>query len=99
MSAMVASGLARKLLGRGSFDAQACMNCGLCSATCPLGIDLLPRRLFRYVLFGMDEQVRAESEAVFSCLLCRACEQSCPAGVHITENVRLLRGWLLGEGG
>ena len=82
----------------GHFDAEACMNCGLCSATCPLGIDLLPRRLFRYVLLGMDHHVRAESEAVFSCLLCRACEQSCPASVHITENVRLLRGWLLREG-
>ncbi|MGA2514101.1 MAG: 4Fe-4S dicluster domain-containing protein [Candidatus Limnocylindrales bacterium] len=98
MSAVVAAGLARQLRGRGPFDAEACVNCGFCSATCPLGIDLLPRRLFRYVLFGMEEQARAESEAVFSCLLCRACEQSCPAGVHITENVRLLRGWLLREG-
>jgi heterodisulfide reductase subunit C len=98
VSTLVATRLSAELRGRGPFDAEACMNCGLCSATCPLGIDLLPRRLFRYVLFAMDEQVRAESEAIFSCLLCRACEQSCPAGVHITENVRLLRGWLLGEG-
>lgn len=98
MSTLVGTRLSSELRGLGAFDAEACMNCGLCSATCPLGIDLLPRRLFRYVLFGMDEQVRAESEAVFSCLLCRACEQSCPAGVHITENVRLLRRWLLWEG-
>ena len=79
-------------------DAQACLNCGVCTATCPLGIDVLPRRLFRYVELGLAERVRAESEAVFSCLLCRACEESCPAGVHITENVRLVRGWLLEEG-
>jgi len=98
VSALVAAELARELRGMGPFDAEACVNCGFCSATCPLGMDLLPRRLFRYVLFGMDDQVRAESEAVFSCLLCRACEQSCPAGVHITENVRLLRVWLLREG-
>jgi Fe2+ or Zn2+ uptake regulation protein len=44
------------------------------------------------------ELLRAASEAVFSCLLCRACEENCPAGVHITENVRLLRRWLLEEG-
>ena len=100
MSTLIAPELAIDIgpRGRAAFDAEACMNCGFCSAACPLGIDLLPRRLFRYVLLGMDEAVRAESEVIFSCLLCRACEQSCPAGVHITENVRLLRGWLLREG-
>ena len=56
---------------------------------------LLPRRLFRYVELGLADRVREESETVFSCLLCRACEESCPAEVHITENVRVLRHWLL----
>jgi heterodisulfide reductase subunit C len=81
-----------------TLDAEACMNCGVCSATCPLGIDLLPRRLFRYVVLGLEDRVRAEERNVFSCLLCRACEESCPGGVHITENVRMLRHWLLEEG-
>jgi heterodisulfide reductase subunit C2 len=102
MSSVIAADLGRRLGGkpggRDGFDAEACMNCGFCTATCPLGIDVLPRRLFRYVVFGMEEAVRAESDAIFSCLLCRACEQSCPAGVHITDNVRMLRGWLFREG-
>ncbi len=98
MSVLVAADLAEHLHDGGAFDAEACLNCGYCSAACPLAIDLLPRRLFRYVLFGQVERVRAEREAVFSCLLCRACEASCPGGVHITENVRLLRHWLLTEG-
>jgi heterodisulfide reductase subunit C2 len=97
MSTVVSHELADELRRLGEFDAAACMNCGVCTATCPLGIDLLPRRLFRYVLLGLDERVRAEEEAVFSCLLCRACEASCPGGVHITENVRLLRRHLLEE--
>lgn len=78
----------------GGFDAGACLNCGICSATCPLGIEGLPRRLFHHVLLGLTERVLADTEAVYSCLLCAACEENCPAGVHITENVRLLRGYL-----
>lgn len=81
----------------GEFDAETCMNCGVCTAACPLGIDLLPRRLFRHVVLGLDDRVREEERAIFSCLLCRACEERCPGGVHITENVRLLRRYLLEE--
>ena len=91
MSAVAASDLAERVRAAGSFDAEACMNCGVCTATCPLGIDLMPRRLFRYVLLGLEERVLEESETVWSCLLCRLCEERCPAGVHITENVRTLR--------
>ena len=81
-----------------TLDAETCMNCGVCSATCPVGIDLLPRRLFRYAVLGLEDRIRAEERTVFSCLLCRACEENCPGGVHITENVRVLRRWLLEEG-
>lgn len=73
------------------FDAFACLNCGVCSALCPLGIEHLPRELFRYVVLGMKEELLQQQETVFSCLLCKMCEVSCPAGVHITENVRTLR--------
>ncbi|HTW09297.1 MAG TPA: 4Fe-4S dicluster domain-containing protein [Acidimicrobiales bacterium] len=95
MSTVVSSALAEQLHELGDFDAEACMNCGVCSATCPLGIDLLPRRLFRYAVLGMGRRVHQQGEAIFACLLCRSCEENCPAGVHITENVRLLRRWLL----
>jgi heterodisulfide reductase subunit C2 len=94
MTTLVNPGLAEEI-GRGrEFDAAACMNCGVCSAVCPMGIDLLPRTLFRQVLLGMEDRVVEEAETVFSCLLCRLCEESCPAGVHITENVRSLRTYL-----
>ena len=83
------------LLGRlrfgGEFDASACMNCGVCTALCPLGVELFPRKLFRYVLLGNAETLRTQTDTIFSCLLCRLCESNCPAGVHITENVRTLR--------
>jgi len=91
VSAVVTSALAERVREAGPFDAEACMNCGVCTAACPLGLDVLPRRLFRYVELGLEDRVLAETETVYSCLLCRLCEESCPAGVHITENVRTLR--------
>jgi heterodisulfide reductase subunit C len=73
------------------FNAAACMNCGVCTALCPMEIELLPRVLFRQVMLGMEERIVANTDAIFSCLLCKMCEINCPAGVPIAENVRLLR--------
>lgn len=77
-----------------TFNASACMNCGVCSAVCPMGIELLPRKLFRYVLLGVEDKVRENSETIYSCLLCKMCEVNCPTGVHIADNVRTLRYYL-----
>lgn len=76
------------------FNASACMNCGVCSAVCPIGIELLPRKLFRYVLLGLKDKVLNNKETIYSCLLCKMCEANCPANVHIAENVRSLRYYM-----
>jgi heterodisulfide reductase subunit C len=78
----------------GDFDAKACINCGCCTAFCPVGIQLLPRRLFRYVLMGARDKVLENADTIYSCLLCRLCEENCPAGVPIAENLRSLRTYL-----
>ncbi len=67
------------------------MNCGVCTAVCPMGIDVLAAQAVPHVLLGMEEQVLQETESIYSCLLCKMCEVNCPAGVHIAENVRCLR--------
>ncbi|HUW63238.1 MAG TPA: 4Fe-4S dicluster domain-containing protein [Spirochaetia bacterium] len=74
-----------------SFNAAACLNCGACTAVCEMGIELLPRKLFHYVLLGIREKVEENIEIIYSCLLCKMCEVNCPRGVHIAENVRSLR--------
>lgn len=78
----------------GDFDATACLNCGVCTAVCPIGLAAMPRRVFHDVVIGREDEVLAEAEAVYSCLLCRLCEVSCPGGVRITQNVRTLRRYL-----
>ncbi|NTV52246.1 MAG: 4Fe-4S dicluster domain-containing protein [Candidatus Firestonebacteria bacterium] len=75
----------------GEFNAVACMNCGTCTALCPLGLTNLPREIFRDVVLGLEEKVLANVETVFSCLLCRMCQVNCPAEVKIADNVRTLR--------
>ncbi len=86
--------LADEVAASGEFDASACMNCGVCTAVCPMGIEGLPRRLFHEVVLGMSDRLLGQVETVYSCLLCGACEESCPAGVHITGNMRTLRHYL-----
>jgi heterodisulfide reductase subunit C len=76
------------------FNASACINCGVCTAICPMGMDILPRELFRYVLLGLKEKVVENQVTIFSCLLCKICEENCPADVHIAENMRILRGYV-----
>jgi heterodisulfide reductase subunit C len=76
------------------FNASACINCGCCTAVCPLEIQILPRRLFRYVLMGAKGKMLENETAIYSCLLCKMCEENCPAGVHIAENVRYLRNYI-----
>lgn len=95
MTATVSPQVADALRALGPFDPEVCMSCGTCTATCPLGIDVLPRRVLRDAALGLEDHLLAETEAIFSCLLCRACESACPAGVHISEDIRLLRRYLL----
>ncbi len=76
------------------FNANACVNCGTCTAICPMEVNLLPRQLFRYVLIGAKEKVLENIPTIYSCLLCKMCEENCPAGVHIAENVRSLRTYI-----
>jgi heterodisulfide reductase subunit C2 len=77
-----------------AFDATVCVNCGVCTAVCPLGLEALPRKVFHYAALGMRDAVLEHTEEVYSCLLFRMCEVSCPAGVSITANVRALRHYL-----
>jgi len=85
---------AREVATADDFNAWACMNCGVCTAVCPLGIDLVPRKLFRYTVLGLRDEVLEQRDVIFQCLLCKLCEENCTAGVNIAENMRYLRGYI-----
>jgi len=86
-----------KLKTSEEFNATACMNCGVCSAVCPMEIELLPRKLFRYALLGLEDKVLEHTDTIYQCLLCKMCEANCTADVHIAENVRSLRTYISKE--
>ncbi len=83
--------LAARMKAAEDFNAEACFHCGVCTALCPLGYEILPRKLFREALLGLEENLRAEIPQIYACLLCRMCEENCPMDVHIAENIRSLR--------
>ncbi len=87
----VSAVLAAKLKESEEFNAEACYHCGTCTALCPLDYEIVPRKLFREVMLGLEEKVKASVPAIYACLLCRMCEEYCPAEVHIAENIRYLR--------
>lgn len=79
------------------FNATACMNCGVCSVVCPMEIELLPRKLFRYASLGLEDKVLEHTSTIYQCLLCKMCEVNCTADVHIADNVRFLRTYISKE--
>jgi heterodisulfide reductase subunit C len=92
--ARVSSELAAKLKKSIEFNAEACFHCGTCTALCPLGSKIVPRKLFREVMLGLNVMVKDSIPDIYSCLLCRMCEEYCPAEVHIAENMRYLRKYI-----
>jgi heterodisulfide reductase subunit C2 len=87
-------GLTAAISAEAPFDADLCMNCGVCTAVCPLGLSALPRQVLHLAALGLREKVLEHTEEIYSCLLCQMCEVNCPAEVHITGNIRALRHYL-----
>ena len=87
----------KKVATSEEFNATACMNCGICTAVCPMDIELLPRKLFRYALLGLEDKVLENTNVIYQCLLCKMCEENCTADVHIAENIRFLRSYISKE--
>jgi len=70
-----------------------CIQCGRCSANCPVAwkMDVLPHRMV-YALLNGEAATLLEANSPWKCLSCFACAQRCPKGVSpaaIMEAVRL----------
>lgn len=70
-----------------------CLECGKCTAVCPISHfndSYSPRRLVAQGLFYGSEELYADRR-LWSCLTCLLCSQRCPVDVKYTEYMRDVR--------
>ncbi len=69
-----------------------CIQCGTCSAICPLSdyMDFTPRRLIAMTRAGLRDDV-LHSFAIWACTSCYSCTVECPKEIPITEIMYALR--------
>jgi len=69
-----------------------CIQCGTCSATCPLSIymDFTPRRIIQLLREGFKDDV-LRSQTIWLCASCYACAAYCPQDIHITDVMYTLK--------
>ena len=69
-----------------------CLQCGLCSGSCPLSLymDYTPRRLMHLSREGFKEEV-LNSLTIWLCASCYSCYVQCPRQIHITDIMYALK--------
>ncbi len=88
-------GLYEEVARFGARDMDICMQCGNCSASCPLstGNDSFPRRIYRYLQLGLRDRLRS-SPVPWLCYYCGECNTDCPRGAEPAETMMAVRRWL-----
>ena len=80
------------ILNLAGTDVAPCIQCGKCSATCPIGekMDLLPSRVVWEMKCERAEDL-LKATSPWQCLACFDCEQRCPRGVSPARLMEALR--------
>lgn len=71
-------------------NVQYCLECGKCSASCPISKvndAFSPRRVVERTLLGFEEKVLSGTD-VWTCLTCFLCSKRCPSDVRFPEFIR-----------
>lgn len=79
----------------GARDMESCMQCGNCSASCPLSKEdnTFPRKIYRYLQTGLRKKL-LESPEPWLCYYCGECNEQCPRGAEPAETMMATRRWL-----
>lgn len=95
MSVKVDPNLMKDLEEFGLKDAKKCMQCGNCTAVCPLSTqgNTFPRKLIKYAQMGLDDKI-LESPEPWLCYYCGECSDTCPRGADPGEAMMSMRRYL-----
>ena len=79
----------RELSGQ---NVALCMQCGTCTASCPMSADTeeVPRKLMQLIQLGLREEV-LEAPLAWVCASCHTCMARCPRGIDITRVMEAVR--------
>lgn len=78
---------------------RQCIQCGVCSAICPLSsyMDYTPRRLIHLARDGFKDEV-LRSFTIWLCAACYACTVACPKQIKVTEVMHAFKQRAIREG-
>jgi heterodisulfide reductase subunit C len=98
MSSRVDPGLMTELKQYGAVNPEACINCGNCTAVCPLTTSEhpFPRRTIRNIQMGLRERLAANIDP-WLCYFCGDCSITCPRGAEPAETMMATRRWLIAQ--
>ncbi len=76
-----------------------CIQCGLCSASCPLSpyMDYTPRRLIHMAREGFKRDV-LQSFTIWLCTSCYSCTVECPRRIRVTDVMYALKRRAIDDG-
>jgi heterodisulfide reductase subunit C2 len=79
-------------------DVSKCIQCGKCSAGCPISpeMDLQPNQVLRLIQTNDREPV-LRSSTIWLCASCQTCSVRCPEGIDIARIMDSLRKLVLEE--
>lgn len=84
---------------RGGERLRSCIQCGTCSATCPLSMfmDYTPRRLINMAREGFHKEILS-SVTPWLCASCYSCTVECPQQIQVTDVMYAIKRRALQEG-
>jgi heterodisulfide reductase subunit C len=94
--AAIAGDLLRQIEELSGEKVFRCMQCGSCSAGCPMHdrMDIAPNQVWKLLQLGEAETVK-NSQSIWACFSCYTCGVRCPKGIDLAKVMEAVRQLLL----